>query len=824
MKILIKTLTITLCLIGYGNSASAQCSNTINTTSTDWRDYPSTSSNNWDWTQSGSIHPIYLQANQSSASAFIELPYFCTRPPGSGSCPGFHNVIEYQFKGAGKEHQDIHPEDGWELLMKDFGTPNTVGSTSGGTGRPNPYFMLYNKYTGRLKIYVALMGVHNQQAAFIRLGFDTKDPGTQKKNTNETTRALFNAAEPIQKTVLEFKPVLEYKQMNQVNNYQDALDYQWTVCELTTSYDPCTCENTPDNLSKISTLRMQLMKVGTVNIEATIDGKATQESVASGSGASSTTNGSLASFFKPLTDAGSAAQTGKKSWADTKSTVENIVDGGNTAMTYALAREWLKKDDPYWDDVDVQTKIASIKQVFAAPDSMKKLLGVRQAKNTKLGKILESSKGIASALPYVGMAIGIIDFMVDGGEENKGEEKAGPVTFDINLSLKGTLTEVQALEEVSFFTPGSPIPSATGDHLTPIYNNVLGVLSILELPDLEYAELTPSVSMSSIKEQIGICWDNTYIFNNFEDAANIRLRQFRPKSNVKYVLNPASELEVQSIDAAIVLEYSNQQELFIGNTKVDKTAEGVAIPYFAGMASKYISAKQLVKSITNSSSLNLEYVSANYPDEDASFIRLRTGYVPITCFSESQFMLVGSDNYGKAYLKLYIKLKNKNNSNAEPVTMVMTYDWTQKFHSATKNTSVSGTFDAKVDGSTEQSNYAGICKTEYSNFHFDDFNISNTPFGQNGLYSKKGSYISDWYTYANEQFLTVNDRLIIRSGAVIPVNAIIKSAGVIAIERNVTFGDNVKISSAVKINLGVPNKIEPTLELKILNSSRKCNP
>src|SRR5690606_7936526 len=212
------------------------------------------------------------------------------------SCDGFHNVESYQFNGNSKDHQDINPEDGWELLLKDFGTSNQPGQTKGGKGRNNPYFILYNKFTGKMKVYVAMMGIHSKQATFVRIGFDNDYANVNKKGaTSEASRALFSTAESVQKTVIEFKPLLEFKQMNQVLAFQSTLDYQWAVCELTTSYDPCTCENAPEHLNDISTLTMQLVNVGTVNIQATIDGKAIPENVASGSNASSTTDGSLTS-------------------------------------------------------------------------------------------------------------------------------------------------------------------------------------------------------------------------------------------------------------------------------------------------------------------------------------------------------------------------------------------------------------------------------------------------------------------------------------------------------------------------------------------------
>ena len=41
---------------------------------------------------------------------------------------------------------DIYPEDGWMLVCRDFGTPQTAP--------PYPYFMLYNKYRGVLRVFM----------------------------------------------------------------------------------------------------------------------------------------------------------------------------------------------------------------------------------------------------------------------------------------------------------------------------------------------------------------------------------------------------------------------------------------------------------------------------------------------------------------------------------------------------------------------------------------------------------------------------------------------------------------------------------------------
>lgn len=780
-----------------------------------------------------------MSSDLSLPSRYIELPYFCTKPPGTGSCDGSHNVESYQFRGNSKEFQDINPEDGWELLLKDFGTPNPVGQNTGGTGRNNPYFILYNKFNGKMKIYIAMMGSHTRQTSFLRIGFDNPDEGTEKSNTNQATRALFSNAESIQKTVLEFNPASEFKQMNQVVLMQNEQDYQWMVCELTTSYDPCACENPAAYSNKISTLRAQLVNVSTVNISATIDGKATAESVATNNNAKSTVDGSLASFFNPATEFGNSAQKGRKSWDDTKKTMDQIVDFGNDILVKQLAREWLRKDNPNFDDAALNSmNKAALKSVLSAPDNIKEMFGVRQAENTQVGKLLNATKGIASALPYVGMAIGIVDFLIDGGESSKSKEQSGPVSFDVNLKLTGELTEEQYVSQLSFYNPGSPIPSSSPGHLVPIYNNVLGVFNVLDLPDLEYYEINPNFTLDNILGGSGCIYLNED-FSNYEGAYNVKLRQYKPTSNIKYVINPASEMEVVSIDAAIIFEYSNNDSLRIRKPIAYQNTK--AIPYHDLMSfsnsqienvniygTELTSTENRVKSIENTSNLKLDFVSKNYPS-DNSFIRFRTDYVPITCFSSNDFILLGSNNFGKVFVKLYIKLKHKTNPNAEYLTIVQSYDYTEKLKNAQKNSTLVGAYNTTLVYNLITQTYPGVlmCKHKYTDFQYGGFNRLFSPF-ENFLYNKykwsidflplnnQNDYSAPLdMTYTNQQFVTAKDRLTIPTGAVIPNNAILKAAGLIIIEPNVIFGNNIKIISGSRIDLKVPNSINPTLSLEI---------
>ena len=68
MKNIIKLGLLLLCISTSNIDLLAQCANTINTQSTDWRNYPTTSNNDWDWTQAGSTYPAYLDNNLSNPS------------------------------------------------------------------------------------------------------------------------------------------------------------------------------------------------------------------------------------------------------------------------------------------------------------------------------------------------------------------------------------------------------------------------------------------------------------------------------------------------------------------------------------------------------------------------------------------------------------------------------------------------------------------------------------------------------------------------------------------------------------------------------------
>ena len=106
--------------------------------------YISTSyqTNTWDWTQA---HLNATNNNDYSGQSNT------LSPPGLQSPFWQEGTAGYLAAIAGDANSDFYPADGWELIKRDFGTKYD-GTSDNGYGSPAPYFILYNKYSGKLRV------------------------------------------------------------------------------------------------------------------------------------------------------------------------------------------------------------------------------------------------------------------------------------------------------------------------------------------------------------------------------------------------------------------------------------------------------------------------------------------------------------------------------------------------------------------------------------------------------------------------------------------------------------------------------------------------
>ena len=787
----IKRCLLLLSIIVLGaitNTSFGQC--VINTTTTDWQQYNGgngPSNNDFNWTTSGLSYPIYLQDNLDNPSRNIELPYFCTQSSGSGSC-GNDNTLHYELLGNSAAQQDINPKDGWELVLKNFGTPNLTSGDNTGRGVANPFFVLYNRYNGKMKFFLALTGIRTGSSALLRIGFLQSQKYT----------ALFSHAEPIAKVLNKFDNTLEFNTINHIaqKNFQD--DYYWLVSEIQTAYDPCACFRPLGNTAP-SVIVVTPYVISTSDIELKIDGTFSGDLILNNSVVPEADK--KTSFL----DLGKAALSSYNKWDSYKTKANSFLTNYNQEYKDGLVNDWWKEEirkNPTLAGTLTSTQINQLFDDFKSTDEgFKKMMGID--KIDKYNNDFGVLKGIASTLPYVGTAIGIIDFFSQGGKEDE-SEPAPPTVFNVNLTANGSITTATPLTNFAFHNPGTIDPNnPSASHLTPFYDNVLGVVNILKAPDFSHHTITPVRYLDNfVPNRVP-----SYPEGDWTDALAANIKQYKITEDVKYAINPAANLEVSLIDACFVFEYTGADNLFIKDP--NDFASSAAIPFYYDLHkdNNAISFEDRMTSMENSGT-HLDFLSANYPSGGASSkIRFRTQYVPLKCLPNVNFLLFGT-NTPKTYIRLLVRMKRTDDPSAAAVTQIITYDVTDKFTSSVENTSTNSTYDAHL--------YAGTIKDGGATWVYEDVVYSG--FKQNGL-PLDNIYLSQHDVTYDPNIHTGNlnatGDITIPNYTNIPDGTVIRAFGKIIIGGSVTFGNNVELRSGETIDIPSTTVINPTTQLII---------
>ena len=86
-----------------------------------------------------------------------------------------------EFTGGVAFTKDFEPEDGWVLLARNFGSSNNY--------LKYPYFILYNRHTGLLRVFVLLSLLEDHTTGSVSLSFDPALSGTAALLTHASNRA-----------------------------------------------------------------------------------------------------------------------------------------------------------------------------------------------------------------------------------------------------------------------------------------------------------------------------------------------------------------------------------------------------------------------------------------------------------------------------------------------------------------------------------------------------------------------------------------------------------------------------------------------------------
>ncbi len=174
--------------------------------------------------------------------------------------PNNFNLGDFQYTGRA----NYAPEYGWVLVKKDFGT----------LGFPiqHPYIVLYNKFRGTLRIFVAIT---SQEGTAQKAVFKVWFPGEPNNKTPYKSGIFeFNRAGNSLNALDRFDNQIPF--MKTSNWYAHALPY-WVYTDIATAYDPCTC-----NYSAKFAFDVEL--INTTSLQFTANGNIVQQIDSTGAG------------------------------------------------------------------------------------------------------------------------------------------------------------------------------------------------------------------------------------------------------------------------------------------------------------------------------------------------------------------------------------------------------------------------------------------------------------------------------------------------------------------------------------------------------------
>ncbi len=321
-----------------------------------------------------------------------------------------------------RDSKDMSWDDGWELVRRGFGL--TEQNTYTTDPVPNVYLILYNKYTGILRILLKTCRGADYNAAKISLSFD---PLSQlKTDLLEMSRGSVSAIDK-KYTLTSFAAGSKY-----IND-----DTKWFYADFPMMFDPCTCLYK----SKLNIIS-QLISTSTINIEGGITGDI---------------------YTKDVSGKATIQKPGSVGWKD----ISGFVNG-KLSTAHGSINSFITQTQSFAENIG---KIDTTNKKSALDN---------------LGSFLKNNqflKAGLNAVPWLKTAVGLVDLFIGGGKTTTGptEVKLLPLAVNLTAKLSGTLSTVNQYHNIIFTNPGSKDAQLDPDAY-PYYNEVLGVFNLVKTP------------------------------------------------------------------------------------------------------------------------------------------------------------------------------------------------------------------------------------------------------------------------------------------------------------------------------------------------------
>ena len=273
MKGLSTSLLLLVCLFGYINGYSQHLC-----------EAQATSTTGWDW-RGSTDYTFYLYGSRYLNSGGVvkkKSPWYDTNTN--------ENVSAFRYENP----KNYEPNQGWILIQRDFGAPGRFIN--------HPYFILYNRYAGILRVFVAITEtVAGYNKAAISLGYAKGRKRTAILGFHDgtghiqSTRHFNNNVAPVKVG----------------NTYAYDLPY-WLHADFVMNYDPCSCK-VPE-----AALEFSVDLISESTLKFTADGKATPQDVLGRTASGKLAFADITGKAKSTADMFKSATSGIKTILETK--------------------------------------------------------------------------------------------------------------------------------------------------------------------------------------------------------------------------------------------------------------------------------------------------------------------------------------------------------------------------------------------------------------------------------------------------------------------------------------------------------------------------
>lgn len=462
-------------------------------------DYPQFNELDWRSTDFYVAHLTTPQTPGEIDQIIIPSPYI-------GGQQFQENIVHLiDFEG---DVQDYEPEDGWVLVMKKFGTPTE--------GVRFPTFVLYNRYQSKLRIFSWLVDPDGYDEVAMRFKFANTFEGSYY-----VSAALSNLVTP--------SPVIENYESDDETSVIPNVFYSqaglWVMGDVIVSYDPCTCEHS----SKFLT---DLLLYSSQDLNFTLEGGGVIDQIISSGSTSSSPKGFGLSDISPGVKKGySFYKKLEKFQSDSKKRLAALANKKKSTVGSANGSQvpTLMLNLGYgntFNDLD----IGDLLQNASAGSADHKKLAKEVLPINKEKLIPDFLKKI---LPYAGTTLQFLDLFIGGGSSGP-----NPMHFRTKLNFVGTgnLDNIDPGPKFGFYTPGSNETGWNSINDIPYYDNLMGIINVMEKPVLYKAEAITNTESGGYGYLI-------------EHSSSYKLAE-----GIKYALNPAAGLSIKEIQGAFVYD------------------------------------------------------------------------------------------------------------------------------------------------------------------------------------------------------------------------------------------------------------------------------